>query len=206
MKTKDQIKQSALKLFNVKGVMNVTLRDVAGDLEKSYGNITYHFSKKEVLIESIYQDMIAELQLINQNIVDDKCNLLAKVIKAPLMTFDLTMKYIFFYMDFIEIRRNFSELYNTIDENNKRRMQVWKYSLIELQNQNFIQSDMDEADLFYLMELSGAVRTYFFLKLTKEDLKNKDLKSEYVTYTNKLFYPYLTAEGKKEYKKVIATI
>jgi len=203
MKTKDQIKQSALKLFNERGVMNVTLRDVANDLDKSYGNITYHFSKKDVLIENLYQDMLVELQLINQSITEDKSNLLAKIIKAPFKTFDLTLKYIFFYMDFIEIRRNFNEIYKVIDENNRSRMQIWKYFLIELQNQNFIQSDLDEEDLVYLMELSGAMRTFFFLKLTKEELKKTDLKPEYVTYTNKLFYPYLTIDGKRVYNEIL---
>jgi len=202
MDTKLKIKQAALKLFNQHGLMNVTLRDVAADVSRSYGNITYHFKNKEMVIESIYNDMIQELSLINKDIMESDEPLFTKIITAPNHTFDITMNYLFFYVDYVEIRRNFMKVFKKIDANNKSRMESWKHSLIELQRQNYIRSELDESDLFYLMELSGAMRTFFFLKLSKEELGQRDLKNKYVEYTNKLFYPYLTERGRREYKEI----
>jgi len=202
MDTKTQIKQSALKLFNQKGLMNVTLRDVAADISKSYGNITYHFKNKEKVIESIYNDMMQELSIINKDIMESNESLFAKIIRAPNHTFELTMNYLFFYVDFVEIRRNFTEVFKKIDANNKSRMESWKHSLVELQTQNYIRKELSESDLFYLMELSGAMRTFFFLKLNKDQVKEEGLKKKYVEYTIKLFYPYLTEKGRKEYNVI----
>lgn len=202
MKTKDEIKQAALKLFNENGLINVTLRDVADEVSKSYGNITYHFKNKEKLAEAIYEEMMIELLLLNKSIFESNETLFSKVLKAPYQTFELTMKYIFFYVDFVEIRRNFNVLYLKIDTNNKSRMQIWMHSLIELQKQDYIRADLKESDLFYLMELSGAMRTFFFLKLSKDELGQMHLKDKYVEYINKLFYPYLTEKGRKEYKEI----
>ena len=202
MDTKLKIKRAALKLFNQHGLINVTLRDVAKDISKSYGNITYHFRNKEMLIESIYNDMMQELSIINKGIMDSKESLFTKILKAPNYTFDITMRYLFFYVDFVEIRRNFIGVFEKIDANNKSRMEMWKYSLIELQTQNYIRKELSEENLFYLMELSGAMRTFFFLKLTKNQLKEEGLKIKYIEYTNKLFYPYLTEKGRYEYKEI----
>jgi AcrR family transcriptional regulator len=206
MDTKTKIKQAALKLFNQNGLLNVTLRDVAADISRSYGNITYHFKNKEVVVEAIYYEMLDELSLINKNIMESEEGLFSKILMAPSQTFDLTMKYLFLYVDFVEIRRNFNKIYKHIDENNKIRMNLWLVTLKELQNQKYLRSDLNDEDLFYLMELSGVMRTFFFLKLNKKDLQNRSLKSEYVTYVNKLLYPYLTAQGKSEYQKVISGI
>ena len=59
MKTKHLVKQTARVCFNEKGLMNVTLRDVAAQLDKSYGNITYHYPTKEAVITELFDDMIA---------------------------------------------------------------------------------------------------------------------------------------------------
>ncbi|QQS31171.1 MAG: TetR/AcrR family transcriptional regulator [Sphingobacteriales bacterium] len=50
MKTKAQILQKALLLFNEKGYINVGVREIARDLDISPGNLSYHFGKKEDIL------------------------------------------------------------------------------------------------------------------------------------------------------------
>jgi AcrR family transcriptional regulator len=61
MNIKKQILEASRLLFNEKGVMNTTLRDVAKSMNKSYGNITYHFQTKEDVLFSLLDEMNKEL-------------------------------------------------------------------------------------------------------------------------------------------------
>lgn len=51
--TRQKILDTARELFNKYGYNSVSLRDVAKEVGISEGNLTYHFSKKEKLIESL---------------------------------------------------------------------------------------------------------------------------------------------------------
>ena len=66
MKTEKKILNASRLLFNEKGVMNTTLRDVAKYLNKSYGNITYHYATKEEVIFSLLNEMNEELLSLQQ--------------------------------------------------------------------------------------------------------------------------------------------
>jgi AcrR family transcriptional regulator len=58
--TKNRIISSAVSLFNERGFVNVTMRDLAQELGISLGNLTYHFKRKDDLIEAIHQQLIEE--------------------------------------------------------------------------------------------------------------------------------------------------
>jgi AcrR family transcriptional regulator len=200
MNTKNTIKQKALELFNKHGMLNITLRHVAEKLDKSYGNITYHYKTKEHVITELYSDMVLELKTISANIFTGK-DMFTSIITAPVYTFDLSLRYLFLFKDFVEIKRNYPAIAKKIDKSNAERKQGLKQALIILQQQGILRPDLQTDDLDYLMELSGAVRTFFFLNLSPEDYKKKDLKKNYVDYTNNLLLPYLTSKGKQLYQK-----
>lgn len=50
---KNKILDVAQKLFNERGFNEVSLGDIAGELCISKGNLTYHFKKKEEIVEAI---------------------------------------------------------------------------------------------------------------------------------------------------------
>jgi AcrR family transcriptional regulator len=202
MNTKEAIKKKALELFNEQGMLNVTLRDVAAQLKRSYGNITYHYKTKEQVIDELYTDMVEELKVVSAQILNGG-DMFSSIVKAPELTFDISLKYLFLFKDFVEIKRGYPRLAGKIDKSNAVRKSQLKYALIVLQEQNFLRDDMGDDDLDYLMELSGAVRTFFFLNLNKEDYKKTNLKKKYVDYVNKLLLPYLTAKGKLRYEALL---
>ena len=203
MKTKEKIKLKALELFNSKGVLNVTLRDVASGLNMSYGTITYHYNTKKKLIDTLYHDMLTELQVISKTILNDNKSLFYNILNAPRHTFQLSIKYLFFYVDYIEVRRSFPDIAREIDKNNEQRMQFWKGALKQLQQENIIRGDIEDKDLEYLMELSGAMRTFFFLKIQPKGY-TATLEKQYLDYVNRLIMPYLTSKGRKLYTEISA--
>ncbi|THH37285.1 TetR/AcrR family transcriptional regulator [Aliishimia ponticola] len=57
-RTRNRLKEAALKLFAENGVENVSIRDIqlaAG--QKTNGSITYHFSSRDALIRELVQDV-----------------------------------------------------------------------------------------------------------------------------------------------------
>ncbi len=106
MNTRKQILEASRLLFNEKGVMNVTLRDVAKYLNKSYGNVTYHFPIKEDVISDLLGEMNEELLLLQE--VDENKDLLLYLFNLPSSNYSISVKYLFFIVDYLELKRNYS--------------------------------------------------------------------------------------------------
>ncbi len=198
MGTRERIKRKATDLFNQKGVKNVTLREVATVLEKSYGNVTYYYKTKNDLILELFEDMTIETTEIMKSFQFQ--NLLHGILDAPQKTFDISMKYLFFYVDYVEIRRSYKAVYLKAEENNAFRKKNFMKVLEQLQIQGILREELTADDLNYLMDLSGAMRTFFFLNLRPENFADLELKAKYTNYVNNLLMPYLTIKGLLEYK------
>ena len=57
MKTNEKIIDKALTLFNEKGVDQVSSLEISQSLNISYGNLTYHFKKKDDIVLALYAQM-----------------------------------------------------------------------------------------------------------------------------------------------------
>ncbi|MCB0636788.1 MAG: TetR/AcrR family transcriptional regulator [Lewinella sp.] len=55
MKTREKIIQTALQLFNEKGLSQVGVREIARALDISVGNLSYHFPKKEDIVLELFE-------------------------------------------------------------------------------------------------------------------------------------------------------
>ena len=200
MKTKELIKEKGRELFNRQGVMFITLRDVAKGLEKSYGNITYHYPNKESLISDLYTDMVADLQKTGSALLQGPPDL-KKLLEAPVYTFEISLKYLFLLKDYVDILRNNPGVAKASREINALRKQLYLGLLQSLQKQGMLQAGLLDEDLDYLTELSGAMRTFFFMQLDTSELEQSGLKISYVRYVNRLLYPYLSEKGREVYRE-----
>jgi AcrR family transcriptional regulator len=202
MKTREHIKQVACELFNERGLATVTLRDVAQAMNRAYGNITYHFPNKEAIVLELYADMVLGLQGVSQQF-DPKDNLLKSILLAPKQTFALSLKYLFLFKDYLEILRHYPTIAEAAQQSNELRKQGLKKVFYALQAQGLLRSELEDAHLDYLMELSGVMRTFFFVQLKTADYQSPTIESEYMAFVNRLLHPYLTAEGQAQYLEVL---
>ena len=194
MKTKELIKNIAIELFNVKGIKNVTLREIASEINKSYGNVTYHFSTKEELLVMLFDDYNESLlELQNSDMLIE--NILHYFLIVPDFSFDITVKYLFLFVDYTEIKRSYPKFISQVELKNIERKQKWKGLLIELQKQKFLKSELSESDIDFIMELSIGLRMYYFQETPLVSLN----KSEFSFKVNRLLFPYLSNIGKEFY-------
>lgn len=65
--TKQHIIDAATKAFNAHGFANLSLQDLARELNMSRGNLAYHFPNKNVLLEAIFKQMWTSIESERQN-------------------------------------------------------------------------------------------------------------------------------------------
>ncbi len=105
---KEQIIQTAIKLFNQKGFFDVKMRDISKALDISVGSVTYHFSTKEALMSSIYRYMIKTIdELSISDRIFQKKGEEANVAKVY---FAYMQQFRFFFQDTLDIIRAFPEI------------------------------------------------------------------------------------------------
>lgn len=199
MKTKQLITNKAIELFNAKGIKNVTLREIALGINKSYGNVTYHFPTKEDLLELLFEDYNKSLIMLQNNNLDIK-NMLHYFLIAPDFSFDITVKYLFFFVDYTEIKRAYPKLKIQVELKNDERKQKWKVLLMELQKQKFLKGKLKESDINFIMELSTGLRMFYFQETSVESMN----KSNFSYKVNQLLLPYLSKKGREFYAEFYA--
>jgi AcrR family transcriptional regulator len=103
--TKQKILEAAIRLFNVNGVANVRLQQIADETGISVGNLAYHYKNKEAIVSAVYESLFDEFSQI-----------LSGFLLSPKLTdFDHQLeqyhhffsKYNFYLIDLFEIDRSY---------------------------------------------------------------------------------------------------
>lgn len=106
--TRQRIIETAVSLFNQRGFVNVTMRDLAQELGISLGNLTYHFNRKDDLMAAIHQQLIDERNSMLEavQLTPSIVNINAQL--QPLL--GLYERYRFFYLDIMEVMRAYPDI------------------------------------------------------------------------------------------------
>ena len=66
VKTRQKIINKAIQLFNKNGYASVTLFEIAGALDMTRGNLTYHFKDKDILLKTISDEFWERFEVERQ--------------------------------------------------------------------------------------------------------------------------------------------
>lgn len=107
--TKEKIVQSAIKLFNANGLVNVRLQHIADETGISVGNLAYHYYSKKALVETIDIQLETEIGAILNNNLEfpyliDFDNHLSNY-------YDLLKRFSFYFLDVLELERGYPKLH-----------------------------------------------------------------------------------------------
>jgi AcrR family transcriptional regulator len=107
--TKEKIIESAVKLFNKDGLVNVRLQHIADEAFVSIGNMTYHYRTKELILQVIWEQLVKKQRelLAEYRIVP----LFEDIERQIRSMFQLQQDYLFFYLDTLEVMRAFPEIH-----------------------------------------------------------------------------------------------
>ncbi len=187
---KSNILNIAIELFNTNGYGAVTMRDIAGALHISPGNLTYHFKKKDDLIHAI---------------VHRQCQDHENRHYRPAMSFtdldDLMRvnmqhqkKYFFYFNNFTELRRKYPEI-AAIQAKFKKQF----FALLQTSFENFIEQGLMKPepfpgvydDLIYTI-LSVA---FVWTQETSDRVDFVDSSKDYLSVLWNVLLPSLTEKG-----------
>jgi hypothetical protein len=122
--------------------------------------------------------------------------LLKYFLKLPDYNFDITLEYIFFYKDFLELKRKYSEFYEKVEIKNQIRRNQWLQLLSALQQNEYLKKELTSEDLNYIIELSISMRMFYFQNTDLKQIEKNTFKDK----VNQLLLPYLSDHGLQIYK------
>ncbi len=200
--TKNSILEQSLKLFNRYGFVNVRLQHIADAGSISVGHLAYHFKNKDSIIESLYDQLKEQQEVL---LYDFRTVHLFEDIKQQLqLIFRLQKKYLFFYLDTLEVLR----AYPAIKEKHQQHI-AWQLQQIEWmfefnifrgsfkENQDGQNKKLDW--LFWI-----AVDNWMHARLISglDHLNEEDFLQDVWN----LLMPYFTAEGQEEFQLLYKNI
>ncbi len=203
MKTKDKIIASAIKLYNERGLSNVTSRHIAADIKISHGNLEYHFPNKEALVLAIYNQMREEVTSYYTGSDEDIQHPIAYLHRILVRLEEFQSKYKFFNLDVLEISRNFEQVNALLKDTLLVRKTQMTGLLQKCVNCGYMKPEPREG---YYDRLQHTIRILITFWYPQEVvLSNFDLskKGEMVRHIWDLITPHFTPSGLAEYHAVI---
>lgn len=111
MNTKQRIISQAISLFNRHGVANVSVADLSKALNISKGNLTYHFANKSLILEAVFDHLVADINVhVDEFKQNDSGSLVADYYQLLMQTRAFVQQYSFFYTDILEIIRHYPSI------------------------------------------------------------------------------------------------
>lgn len=201
--THSKILRAARFLFNQHGVANVSQRAIADHIAISPGNLTYHFKKRDDIIEALYHGLVDEMNEIFDRLEGENPTLetLLNTTKAMNKIF---FENRFFMIDFIHILRSNKSIRKDYAELSKKRQGQTIAMMEQLISNGLVRKEElpREYELFYRrLQLFG---DFWIASIgtTEEEVMLKHTRV-YTEMFMQSLYPYLTATGKKEFKSVM---
>jgi len=193
--TKRKIIQTAIDLFNQRGVGNVRVRDIAEAVEVSPGNLTYHFKTKKDILHSVYRYMLKNLEEI-RDVFLKSSNVVT--ITKDYLRFQIHFR--FFYRDILEILHLYPEVEAPYKEQISHLIRFNRKVLYVGVDMGFLIEEPSDGLYDSLSRNSWAIQNSWLL--AREILGEEVISiAGGVNSIMDLHYPYLTEKGKKFYYK-----
>jgi len=203
-KTSEIILDNSLELFNTLGLSKVTLRTIAKKMGISQGNLNYHFKKRDDIIETLYFQLVDNIDSSMSDLQQSKdvLQLLVDISQTIMSNF---FEYRFFLLDFVQIMREnkkinmhysklttqreqqFSMLFNLLVENDLMRKEILPNEYKNLYKRFQILGD------FWISD-AEIINT----KISKKTI------SRYSEILTQAIFPYLTIKGQKKYHSILS--
>jgi AcrR family transcriptional regulator len=203
-KTREIILDTSLELFNSLGLSKVTLRTIANKMEISQGNLNYHFKKREDIIETLYFQLVQNIDSSMSSMQESKnpFQLLVSISETIMFNFH---EYRFFLLDFVQIMRENKKIRTHYTELTIQREEQFSMLFNLLIKEGLMRKEIlpnEYKNLYKRFQILGD-----FWISDAEILNSNITKKTILTYSVILIqaiFPYLTIMGQKEYHSIVS--
>ncbi len=199
-KTKQNILQAALKLFNRDGFVNVRLQHIADEAFISVGNLAYHYRNKEAITFALYEELTHQQQELLM-----KYRVVPLFINIDLLlqhTFHLQQAYVFFYLDTLEIVRAYPAIATSHQNHIASQITQLKSILDFNRSRGAFQQKLEKNAVGKLAE---QIWMTMDLWLTQQSIRSKNttVESDFKLAVWSLLMPHFTETGQMEYQQML---
>lgn len=189
---------TAQTMFTEHGYNSVSMRDIAEAMDISVGNLTYHFKKKEDLIEAIIIDLHHRyVPSTPPRTLQELDHLIAHMQERHEM-------YAFYFSN----RTQLSQVSQRIKEIQLKMLHenkvLWDSTLRNLTQAGLIIGEEYPHHFDYLIKTAQMV-TIYWAEHSRLEQESNDAPLDFRTCVWGVFLPILTAAGKETYIKVLMT-
>lgn len=198
MKTKDRILVTSLKLFNERGLSQVTLRTIAKEMNISQGNLNYHFKKRQDIIKALYLQLVERMDQIFSALLELEIGL-PLIFQSNAAMIEAFLDFKFFMLDFVQIMRENEEIHQHYLQLQEIRKQQFEGIVLLLQRQGLVRAEEFEGEYSSLQKRMSIVGDFWISSSEVLDREHSDQAVQYKNILSEFIYPYLTPKGKKEF-------
>jgi len=197
--TKERILDTALNLFNLNGLSQVTLRTIAKKMEISQGNLNYHFKKRDEIIEGLYFNLVRNIDLRLSKFKNEEVSL-SLLLNLSTSILNEFYKYRFFLLDFVQIMRENKVIKSHYIELSKQREQQFLMLFNSLIDQGILRKEILPNEYAFLYKRFQILGDFWIssAQITHKQIPKKVI-LEYSEIINQSIYPYLTKKGEVIY-------
>ncbi len=198
--TRATILGAARTLFNERGLENVSLRNIADELDISIGNLTYHFKRRDDIVFELYLELVEQMD----KLVSDEGQVMAdptlvQVRRAFGGVFPAFLSYRFIMDNLLQVARQHSRIQTHYQDLTLRREQE-TLRLFALMVEDGLMHPEQGADQFKTLVTQLTILGNFFLPSAEVflALDEVDIESRFHQVMSQLLSPYLTEAGRRE--------
>lgn len=201
--TKELILNTALVLFNTEGLAKVTLRTIANQMGISQGNLTYHYKKREAIIEALYFKLVDKIEKKMVENITPQIDL-QTLFGISTVIMESFFEYRFFMLDFVQIMRESTTIKAHYSQLTLKREQQFVTLFQLLVEAGLLRTEVLPNEYLFLYKRFQILGDFWIssVTITKKSL-NKAMLLEYSTIINQAIFPYLTDIGKKKYHEIV---
>ncbi len=202
MTTKERILEKALELFNKKGISTVSSKHISEELGISYGNLCYHFPRKDDIILQLYLNMQKRIDQQFKNIQKEVMNFEFMLGRLKVL-FEEIYHYKFIYLGITKVMRHFDHIKKHAQEQMQVRLDILNNVGDFLIKEGYIKP--------FKAQKHKDMLIHALLMITNSWISDAETffagkEEEKVEYYMQLFFnlvhPTLTEKGKKGFQKV----
>lgn len=202
-KNKELILEKSLELFNNQGVANVSIRQIASDINISHSNLIYHFKTKNDIIIALHQQLLDKASRLNQE-TKENTNFIKSLLDSTRKGFEILYQYRFFMIEINHITRESETLKQIFLEVEKIRAFMYKEAITNAVKQGFMREELYKNEYETFIE---HIKIYSDSWISSSHIydatDSKSIIEKYAVLFVKLFFPYLTEKGRQEFLELL---
>jgi len=202
MKTKEKILETARILFNTHGISAISSKSIAEEMGISYGNLCYHFPKKDDIILQLYLNMQQNVEQQFKNIKEEVINLEFMLSRLKIL-FEEIYEYKFIYLGITKVVRHFDHIKKHAQDQFDQRWNILDTISGFLIANGYMKAFKDDRQKDMLIHALLMVSNSW---ISDAEVFYKGKDDEKIDYYMQVFFnlvrPALTEKGLEGFKKV----